>query len=700
VPRIALLVALTFAVLPQAASAGAVNVQNHNDSGNGSLRKAIADAQPNDEVLVPPGAYKLTSGELDVGKNLTIIGAASGAVVGDNTIIDAGGKSRVFNVHDGTLTLKDLRITGGKATPGAGIQESSVVNLERVVVTGNVAGGGNSPGDGGGIAMAGGGTIELHMLNSAVSGNRAGGGGPMGAGRGGGIHLQYGTGADRIVTLDRSNVSGNTAGGGGGQGTGGGINGAADGNNTQLDLTVNDSTIAGNAAGGGGGTGLGGGIEAGTGGTGSDMKITLNRTTVSGNRSGGDNKSGFGGGIDFESTGNNVNHTLTVSDSTIAGNAAGGGGTSGTGLGGGLNFSGSGSGTKAMTLTHATVASNKAGEGGALASGGGIYNTAGTTTLHNSILAYNTAFNCAGPVTSSSHSIEDADDCGLSAGNGDKPSTDPLLKPLGDYGGLTRTMVPRAASPALNAAEGLYCTPTDQRLIARPQGTACDIGADEAQTADVGMTMGVTPKTTSAGKVVTYRFAIKNNGPQVAQGVALVDKLPAKLKVVSVTGCTGSLGAGCRVGTLPFGATRAVTIKARALRSAKLVNHARVTSFAADGVPQNDQRSNVLIVLPSLTKLTMKPKTWSLGGKTTIRFKLSDPGQVKLSFARKGKDGKFHAAGSLTKPGKRGKNKLSFDGALDGGKTLSAGSYRLTARVKDAAGRSSRPATLKFKLTS
>jgi uncharacterized repeat protein (TIGR01451 family) len=697
VPRIALLAVIASAVLAQSAAAATVNVQNQHDSGNGSLRKAIADANPNDEVLVPPGIYKLTSGELDVGSNLTITGAGSGTGLGSNTIVSAGGTSRVFNVHDGTLTLKDVRVTGGKATPGAGIAASSTLNLERVVVTGNVAGGGGVAGAGGGVSISG---PELHLLNSTVSGNRAGGGGPAATGEGGGIHVQYGTGAVRTVSLDRSVVSGNTAGGVGGEGIGGGINTDTESVNSTLDLTVNDSTIAGNVAGGGGGKGFGGGIESGSGNTNADMTIALNRTTVSGNRAGGDNKEGDGAGVDFQSGGSNVDQTLTVNDSTITANAAGGGGTTGGGLGGGVNFAGAASGTKAMTLTHTTIASNRAGDGTAISSGGGIFNTAGTTTLRNSIIAYNNSLNCANSVTSSSHSIEDDNDCGLSTLNGDQPSTDPKLKPLGNYGGPTRTMLPRADSPAIDMAEVVYCTPTDQRGIIRKQGAECDVGADEVQLADVGVTATLTPKTTSAGKVVTYRFNVKNNGPQVAQGVTLFDKLPAKLKLVSIAGCTGKLATGCSLGTLPFGATRTVTVKARALRSGKLVNRGTVTTFAADGVPGNDSAATTLVVLPSLRNLTMKPKTWHLGDKTAVRFKLSDPGKVTLAFARKGNDGKFHKAGSLKANGKRGKNKLNFNGDVDGGKTLSPGSYRLTARVKDAAGRTSRPASLKFKLLS
>jgi hypothetical protein len=73
---------------------------------------------------------------------------------------------------------------------------------------------------------------------------------------------------------------------------------------------------------------------------------------------------------------------------------------------------------------------------------------------------------------------------------------------------------------------------------------------------------------------------------------------------------------------------------------------------------------------------------------------------VTLAFARKGKDGKFHKVGSRKVSGQRGKNSRSFGGGLDGGKSLSAGGYRLTARVRDAGGRRSKPVSLTFKITS
>lgn len=53
----------------------------------------------------------------------------------------------------------------------------------------------------------------------------------------------------------------------------------------------------------------------------------------------------------------------------------------------------------------------------------------------------------------------------------------PLLQPLADNGGPTRTMAIPIGSPAFNA--GVACPTTDQRGVARPQAGACDLGAFE-----------------------------------------------------------------------------------------------------------------------------------------------------------------------------------------------------------------------------
>jgi hypothetical protein len=89
---------------------------------------------------------------------------------------------------------------------------------------------------------------------------------------------------------------------------------------------------------------------------------------------------------------------------------------------------------------------------------------------------------CTAAVTSGGYNVVADTSCGLGA-TGDLTSTDPLLGPLADNGGPTRTMAVYEGSPAIDlvpATEAL-CTlvPLDQRGVARPAGGACDAGAVE-----------------------------------------------------------------------------------------------------------------------------------------------------------------------------------------------------------------------------
>jgi hypothetical protein len=72
--------------------------------------------------------------------------------------------------------------------------------------------------------------------------------------------------------------------------------------------------------------------------------------------------------------------------------------------------------------------------------------------------------------------------CMFSSAKHDVVGVDPQLDPLKPNGGPTVTMRPALSSPAVNAipnpTAGL-CPGTDQRGVARPQGSGCDIGAVE-----------------------------------------------------------------------------------------------------------------------------------------------------------------------------------------------------------------------------
>jgi hypothetical protein len=90
-------------LLPAVAAADVVPVANTNDSGPGSLRQAIADADPGDTIRIPRGRYELSTA-LEVDKPLAFKGAGA-----RRTVIDANRLSRVFEIDGG---LGTVRMTG------------------------------------------------------------------------------------------------------------------------------------------------------------------------------------------------------------------------------------------------------------------------------------------------------------------------------------------------------------------------------------------------------------------------------------------------------------------------------------------------------------------------------------------------------------------------------------------------------------
>lgn len=270
----------------------------------------------------------------------------------------------------------------------------------------------------------------------------------------------------------------------GGQGGDGGCCGNGGGlANTGGVVTVSASTFTGNAAGDGGAGGVGGqggapsGLEGGAGGMGGR---------------GADASSG--GAI--ASTGG----ALSVVDSTLSANRSGVGGSGGAvgpGTGGGGGNAGGGSGGGGLfvgggtaVLSNVTVSGNQVGAPGAPGTGsspgpapagigGGVHTIgAGTTQMRGVLLASNQLGNCAGtPPVDLGHNLSFGDaSCPVGFAHGD-----PKLGPLADNGGPAKTIALLAGSAAIDQipATGAGCPATDERGVARPAGTACDIGAYE-----------------------------------------------------------------------------------------------------------------------------------------------------------------------------------------------------------------------------
>jgi len=296
-------------VLPQT-----FTVTNTNDSGTGSLRDAITQANsvPNtadtivfSSLFNTPQTISLTSGQINVTDSVTITGPGANLLtVRRDATLPATTQFRIFNVG-GTgvinVTMQGLTITGGNPTgtvgrgttgDGGGILLSDDnLTLDGVVVSGNTSGT-----EGGGIAVQeiGG---NLVIRNSTISGNTASGVPATGGfgGSGGGIYFAF----RGSLFLENSTVSGNVSSGGEGGGiyfygfTAGGV-------------TIRNSTISGNTA-----ALAGGGVTLNSVTSG---QLLVQNSTITANTSNG----GLGGGGIAQSSGTSA--VITVVSSIVSGN--------------------------------------------------------------------------------------------------------------------------------------------------------------------------------------------------------------------------------------------------------------------------------------------------------------------------------------------------------------------------------------------
>jgi probable HAF family extracellular repeat protein len=201
------------------------------------------------------------------------------------------------------------------------------------------------------------------------------------------------------------------------------------------------------------------------------------------------------------------NNALMVVNSTFSGNYANGGGA--------IFNNG------AVTVSNSTFAGNNA------PAGGDIYNIDATITLKNTLLA-NTSMggNCfgdGGTIVSNGHNLSDDNSCTSFFNQiGDVNNTPAGLDPAGlkNSGGPTKTIALLSTSPAVDAipvSPTNYCTAvdgttpitTDQRGIARPHGTACDIGAVEIRAASVAITLS--PNPSIFGQQVAIAATVSSN---------------------------------------------------------------------------------------------------------------------------------------------------------------------------------------------
>ncbi|MFB6276135.1 MAG: Ig-like domain-containing protein [Halothece sp.] len=477
-------------------------VTNTNDSGEGSLRSAIAQAnssQGEDSITfdstLSGETINLTSGQLDIEDDLTLNGLGA-----DQLTVNAGGNSRVMNINDSGTTLNvsisGLTISGGSVS----VRGGGILNKENLTLSNSTVSGNSSQQYGGGIYSYQQG--NLIVSQSTVSNNSA-------DYNGGGIT------SEGSSFISNSTISGNSGELGGG---------LVAGDKT----TVSNSIVSGNS------TGVGGGAIANINGT-----TTVTNSTISGNSASGSSRSsGISGGGGIV----NYDGTLNVKNSTVSGNSATIGGAI---FNGATAFSAS----STATIENSTISGNSA------TNGAGIYNytyTGGssTVTLANSIIAnpsegndvvnesYLTAINEGTINTEGVNLVEDSSLTGERIIN-----QDPNLSPLQDNGGLTLTQVPSEDSPVIDAGSNTAIPtdnldfdgdgnteeniPFDQRSAGfdRVVGDAVDLGAVEVQQPQQNMspTASNDTFTTEEGTAFTTGNVLDNDSDPEDDSLSVTD---------------------------------------------------------------------------------------------------------------------------------------------------------------------------------
>ncbi|MHB8793846.1 MAG: right-handed parallel beta-helix repeat-containing protein [Thermoleophilia bacterium] len=503
----------------------------------GTIQSAVNAAYNGDTVLVSSGTYSE-----NINFNGKAIAVASVYGASSTTIEGTGGNSPVvtFNHGESPSTILDgftidNRATANTATRGISITSGAAPTIRNSIIKGSNLSTGQT---GAGIHINGGGaTIEYTTIGTESSPN-------VGGGFGGGI---YATGSGSALTISNSTISYNQCPNGGAgiymtsksalttitnttftnnysPQTGGGIysngsplsiTGSTFSNNSvtatgmnagalylagaAAATTVSDTEFIANSSGGAGGGAIYITLDA---------DLTLTDGNLEGNFSGATS----GGAVFVNGSGSSA----SISRSYIRGNDA-------AQYGGGVYLAG---GAQA-TLTNCIISGNTA-DYFTYSDGGGLYNNGSTLNVSSSTIAGNFAkryggglrgaaiisnsiiwgnsSNSSGSQIYGSPSVSFTNVQGGYSGEGNS-NLDPrfvdfqqasLSNPTssGDFHLLQ-------VSPLVNAASAVYAPDDDIDGDPRPQGPADDMGADEYQYLDQGVTaptMGL-PVATSTGSI-------------------------------------------------------------------------------------------------------------------------------------------------------------------------------------------------------
>jgi hypothetical protein len=423
------------------------------DGSNCTLRQAIVNAENNAQTNLScaagTGDDTITFDDSLLGDTITLDGT--------ELLIDPG-------VNMGTLTIQGpgaegLEVSGNDLSRVFHITFAAVQTANQVTIRGlKISHGAVANANGGGILNQGSLTLDHDLVsNNTANGSASGGTTNQVNTFGGGIDNTGGALAVSFTEIAHNSVS-STAAGGSTSNTatarGAGIHAVGD---VAGILNIDHSSIHNNSA------------TAGANGTAAQAIAE-------------------GGGVWSSAGAQDSMVNSTVADNTLS--ATGG---SEQEMGGGVNT--------AITLGFAAFLADNTVTGNDATTGANLAATANGMTIRNTIVADPppAASNCSG-ITSLGHNLADDATCSPD-GTTDLATTNPVLLPLGLYGGSGPSRPPDVGSPAIDA--GFSDAVTDQRELTRPSdftdipnasgGNGADIGAVEIQAPPVSPTGPSTP---------------------------------------------------------------------------------------------------------------------------------------------------------------------------------------------------------------
>ena len=187
----------------------------------------------------------------------------------------------------------------------------------------------------------------------------------------------------------------------------------------------------------------------------------------------------------------------------------------------------------------------------------------------------------------------------------------------GTLGGILNIGLQPGFTPAPGATFALFAfssrTGTFTQILGGPQifsptysATGLSVTAQDAGTANLGITQSDAPDPVLRGSTLTYTLSATNQGPVAATNVTLIDTLPEDVEFVSAVPsqgtCTGTTTVVCNLGTLAVDAGATVTVRVVPTVSGLLTNTAAVTAVEPDTIPANNvATATTTVTIPNST---------------------------------------------------------------------------------------------------